>query len=455
MSERHGLLRVPRQVAGSPPAVTGLGKDNPNVVHVIMFHGQSNVTGVNGIPLQSDSQREAGTWSWNVGPRIVQPDAGDNEIDYRDLSALTSIVPLYERQQQAGGGSWSETGASGMLGRLKRMGVTNDLFALNMGRGGKTIDELKQGTVYWDFGKDALQKLVDLYALQGKQVVVTCCIWSQGTGDRDMAEAEYYNKFVQLTADFRADFEAITGQDYPIKFLVLQDGSDFGSQVPHATGESGQVNAQFKAAQDYPSLIKMHNGQYHKIHHPTDWLHMLGAAQLMSGEEYALAYYEWIWQEDDSAEVGLRPTHFELTGNNMGVYVYYAGNAGGLVLDTSWVNNPGNHGFVLRQTSALTPTVPISSVALDNANNRILITTNTNLSLFPNLHISYAWANGSNPGQPGPTTGPRGTVRDSIGIARLYEGEGQLNQPDPNLAALYHWMLRWKLPVSWNYPSGE
>lgn len=460
MPARHGLVRVPRLLRASrgEPAPS-LYKGDPNVIHVIMFYGQSNVTGVNGMPIQTQTPREDGCYSWNVGPRIIQPDEQDNDVDVLDLDLLTHPVRLYEREQQAGGGAWVETAASAMLGRLRRMGVTNTMFALNMGRGGRQIDQLKKGTIYWEFGRDALRKLVDVYRdQQGKRVLVTACVWSQGTGDRTMPEAEYRAKFDQLVDDYQADFKGITGQLLPIKFIVLQDGSDFGGFFPIPQDETGEVNAQFKAAVDRPSLIRMPIGQYHKIHHP-DQLHMLGAAQLMSGEEYALAYHSWVWDQSN-AEVCLRPTHFELTPGNTGVYVYLTGQVGDLVLDTAWVNNPGAHGWQLYPSGADPLTeISISSVTVDNANGRIELQTAVDLSAQPDLHIGYAWNNGLKPGKPGPAQGPRGTVRDNAAIARIYEGRAQLSGgpnftvPDPNLLVMHRWLLRFKLPLAWSAPA--
>lgn len=450
-------------MAFSLPATSLEGASNPNVVHVVLFHGQSNVTGVGGRPLQTDTPRQpTKNFSWNVGPRIVQPIPGDNSTDVKDLSLLTSIEPLREYDVNGpGGGRWAETAASGMLGRLTTMGVTNDLFAMNCGRGGRLISELNQGTEYWDFCLEALSKLKTVYAGLGRSIVVTAMVWSQGSGDRDLPEQDYYDLFVELVQDFQTDFKAVTGQFEPIRTLVLQDGSDGGGLFPDNPlpyGEAGEVNAQFQASIDYPDLIRIVAQQY-PYEHAVDFLHLSGASQLWIGETMALAYYDWIWLGVDWQP--LRPTHFEIAPNNTALFVYYTGNDGPTQFDLinvadSYVPTFSPRGFKLfAQCDPNSPLPLLLNAVNEPAQNRVRLSSAANLNNIENLCVSYGWNNGTtNPSLPGPVTGRRGNLRDNAGPMALYDATGLYGLPPEELPTLNRrqldkWMVRFKLPVTW------
>src|SRR5262249_9079295 len=86
-----------------------------------------------------------------------------------------------------------------------------------------------------------------------------------------------------------------------------------------------------------------------------------------------------------------------------------------LVMDTALVSNPGNFGFEYTDSSASPPT--INSVQVTGPT-----TVQITLSATPagaNQRLRYAYS--GVPGNPGgPTTGPRGNLRDSDAEASLY-----------------------------------
>jgi hypothetical protein len=112
-----------------------------------------------------------------------------------------------------------------------------------------------------------------------------------------------------------------------------------------------------------------------------------------------------------------KPCHIEAqptrSGNDITVPIYVP--FGALVLDTTTVTNPGNYGFVYSGGT-------INSVAITNdgsADHHAVVT----ITLAPGAsagNLDYAYENGSN-GRNGPTTGPRGNLRDSDTFVTDYE----------------------------------
>jgi hypothetical protein len=156
-------------------------------------------------------------------------------------------------------------------------------------------------------------------------------------------------------------------------------------------------------------------------------LHLNNASSRWMGEYYAKAYKTVV--VDGQEWTPLKPSTITLAGAVL--TVKFDVPAPPLVLDTTLVSNPGNYGFEYTDDSASPPA--ISTVAVTGST-----TVTITLSAAPtgaNKRLRYAYT--GIPGNAGgPTTGPRGNLRDSDATTTSLYGN-----------TLYNWCVHFDKPV--------
>lgn len=133
-----------------------------------------------------------------------------------------------------------------------------------------------------------------------------------------------------------------------------------------------------------------------------DGIHIDGKSADILGDYYGKVKHLVVDKGEDW--LGLRPIKCQKVSSRTVEITFNVPNPP-LVLDTQTVSDPGHYGFYLYKGNG----VSISNVALDEDNNKVIITTNE--SIPDGASITYAFDNGS--GKSGPTLGARGCLRDS------------------------------------------
>ena len=182
-------------------------------------------------------------------------------------------------------------------------------------------------------------------------------------------------------------------------------------------------SAQLAAHVNAPGKIILVGAKYH-LPYVADGVHLTNEGYRHMGEDYAKVYRRVILE--GKAWEPIRPKTITRSGAVVTVTMYVP--APPLVLDTALITNPGNFGF---EWVSDAPVPTIASVVLTGADT-VVIT----LSAVPgaNGRLRYAFT-GTSGALGGPTTGPRGNVRDSD------------TTPSRNGYALYNWGVHFDLPA--------
>jgi hypothetical protein len=195
---------------------------------------------------------------------------------------------------------------------------------------------------------------------------------------------------------------------------------------------------QLQAALLYPTKFALACPSYYGAYTTSDGLviHKTNHSQRWTGEYIAKAYRRNILE--GGRWYPLTPTRFTREGNTIVVdfYVPY----GPLVLDTTIVTDPGNLGFEYVDDFA---TPSITSVVLNPQNASQVIITLSRIPTGKNAFVRYGWTAPGGPGSlPGPTTGPRGCLRDSDPTVALY------SDATGTPYKLYNWCTHFNYPIN-------
>ena len=325
----------------------------------------------------------------------------------------------------------TETIASSMartMGTLHRAAVpgdfSRDLTISNWGVGGQTYQNLKKGTAPYT---NSINSLISMRDLHAETLLGTfdseCMAVVHGEADYNTARATYFANLIQWQIDYETDINATLGRVGTVKMLHSQPSS---WTVAATTAQSPY--AILDAYEAHPDKIVLVCAKYF-LTHAVDKIHLINTSYRLLGDYYGKALHAVLKGQTFSP---LRPTSIVRVGSV--ITVSFAGRVGNLVLDTTLVSDPGNYGFEWAQTGGSVQT--ISSVALVNGNTQLQITLSGDPGNPSAQILRYAYT-GVNGNSGGPTTGPRGCVRDS----------------DPTVGAgsglnLYNWLVHFDKPVT-------
>jgi len=210
----------------------------------------------------------------------------------------------------------------------------------------------------------------------------------------------YADGLIELQADYEASIKAITGQTEPIPLFVSQM-SGWSTDLNHNSSviPIDQLDAHVRSN---GKVILI--GPGYPLPFISDGLHYSSHSERRLGEYFAKVYARTVFEK--KAWEPVRPKQVSIAGNV--ITVSFHAPKLPLVFDTTRVTNPGNYGFEYTDASGAPPA--ITNVTLTGAD-----TVQITLASTPtggNKRIRYAYT--SVPGNiPGPTTGPRGNLRDS------------------------------------------
>ncbi|MEE2888263.1 MAG: hypothetical protein VX951_12605 [Planctomycetota bacterium] len=309
---------------------------------------------------------------------------------------------------------------------FKNLSPPQDTHALVVschGKGGAPYGSLKKGSLHYAKGLEQGRRAKIIADASAQSYVVRAVTNVHGESDHNLQNSTYDLSLADWQADYENDVRALTGQLQPVPMLHTQmsswtrlSGNGMTSQIPLL---------QLKASTNNPRKIVLVGPKYH-LDYWTDGLHLFNDSYRHMGEYYGRVYRHVILE--GGTWEPLRP--IVAKRNNATLLVRFHVPVPPLVLDTTLVTDPGNYGFEFWDNSA-NPRRIVSVELVDED------TVKITLSAIPagtEQFVRYAYT-GVPAANAGPTTGPRGNLRDS----------------DPSLSRfgspLFNWAVHFDLRV--------
>ncbi len=360
-------------------------------VNHILSTGQSLSTGAFGDPVLTSSQPYSNL-RFVGGPRNTSAN-------------LTSFVPLVEDGVETMSSSLANLVTKQARERIlvgqPAAQSSHDLLVSVHGIIGVGYSALKKGGTMSAFADGMAQAKAgrNLAKDMGKTYIVRAVTNVHGESDHLGGNTNYEANLLEWQSDYETDVKAITKQPEAIPMFHTQ----FSSWTKYATATSAVAMAQLAAHVDAPGKIVLVGAKYH-LEHVGDGVHLTNESYRHMGEDYAKVY-ERVILEGKIWEP-IHPKTVTRVGAVVTAKMHVP--APPLAIDTVLVSDPGNNGFEWSDGSAIPPT--IVSVAITSPDT-VQITLSA-APTGPNKRLRYAYSGlvGSNGG---PTTGPRGNLRDS------------------------------------------
>jgi hypothetical protein len=364
-------------------------------LNFILSTGQSLSVGAQGTPVLSTKQ-PAKNVMFDTG--VIA--GGTN---------LTGFVPLVEANV--------ETMSAGLANHISEdakdsFRIEHDILLSVHGVGGFSYAQLQKGQPPYANGMAQAKAGFDLAKAAGKSLVVRAVTTVHGETDHVQANQNYQANITQWQADYETDVKAITGQTEPIPMLHTQMHS--WTKLP--LSEGGAISDVSRIPLDQLAVHIASDGKtvlvgpkYH-LPYATDGVHLTNEGYRHMGEDYAKAYRQIVlrgkrWEP-------LRP--ISVTRQDATITVKFLVPAPPLKIDEELVTNPADFGFELAGDDEMPNITSVDVTAPD--------TVTIKLSAAPtgaNKRLRYAFT-GAPGANGGPTTGPRGNLRDSDDTKSLY-----------------------------------
>jgi hypothetical protein len=409
---------------GAPPEAAAFPAGT--TIDHILSTGQSNAVGFNAKPALSLEQ-SFGNLMFDRGVMTSAECDGEGCKRYDKPAKLVGLVEgdTYLTDKV-------ETMSTGMANEITKLGggmgsAMPRILVSNHGRSGNTYWCLSKvgcsfldGHGYVKPFDEALMQVADGQALAkaagvGYRVRAVTAIHGEsdhyagqfpldGSDGKKASITNYADALVEWQRDYEAAIVATTGQSDPIPLFISQMAN--WNDTPHSEIPSRQLEAHLRA----PGKVIV-IGPTYQLPYTDDCIHFSSHGERQLGEYFAKAYHRVITEK--TAWEPLRPKSATAAGNV--VTVTFVVPKPPLVLDTKLVVDPGKFGFEV--VTAAGTALPIESVVVAGAE-RVTITLAAG-SDATGGHVRYAYT--AQPETcPGPTSGPRGNLRDSDDTASNY-----------------------------------
>jgi hypothetical protein len=341
-------------------------------------------------------------------------------------AGLTSFIPLVEKTVETHSSSFANL-ITMMARDVILVGApagqtSHDLLISQHGIGGQPYSAIKKGgttTCYAD-GLAQAKAGHDLAVAAGKSYVIRAVTNVHGESDHVALNAAYEANLLQWQADYETDAKVLSGQAESVPMLH--------SQISSWTRFNSSTTSQIPAAQlaahvDSAGKVVLVGAKYH-LPYVADGVHLTTEGYQHMGEDYAKVYRRVILE--GKAWEPVRPKTVTRAGAVVTVTMHVP--APPLVLDTTLVTDPGKFGFEWADDGPATPTV--TSVALSGPDTVVVTLSAAPTAAHPRLRYAYTGTAGA---LAGPTTGPRGNLRDSDAT------------PSRNNYKLYNWCVHFEV----------
>jgi hypothetical protein len=373
----------------------------PTVRHVDINHvlstGQSLSTGANGVPALTRTQPFHNVM---FGTGVM---AGSE--------MLVRFVPLVEGGQETMSSAFANLAT----------GVDHEILVSAHGVNGAPYWAIKRGTKPYAIGLAQMRAAREVARANNQSYVVRAVTTVHGESDHVIANRNYESDLLAWQADYERDARALTGQTEPVPMFETQTSS----WTRYGTTTSVIPGLQLSAHVDSSGKIVLVGPKYH-LSYSGDGIHLTSEGYRHMGEDYAKAYRRVVIE--GGAWEPVRPKSVTRAGDVVTATFFVPSPP--LALDTTLVTNPGDYGFEYVDETGATPKIASVSVT---APDTVAIT----LSAPPTgtqAHLRYAYT-GVLHAKGGPTTGPRGNLRDSDATVS--------RSGDP----LYNWCVHFDEPV--------
>jgi hypothetical protein len=403
----------------------------PNSIFHYITTGQSLAVGMQGVPVLSTTQPFANKMF------TFPTDDPNFQYDPVTFNAVTNGYPIDVIPFRAllGGPSISgangtfETIANGFADSLTDLVPAYEQLMSCSGVGGYTYAQLAGPTDYPPIGSAPfLEMMSQVY--RGQLLAVAAGLsYSVAAmllvhGEFDSGNYSYATNLKTWQSDMQNGVNNFTGRNDIIPMIAAQTQGQTGSEGGYNTmpfAPTAGALGTWAASLANPGLIYLACPEYMMAHHyyedaqgnpdPTGQpVHMTADGYrhlglMMAKAAYAVCLAKTPW-------LPLMPVSVALSGNT--IRIEYHVPVGPLVIDTSYVTDPGNYGFNYGDYAGTT----IAGVAVTGPNEVTMTLSYASSGGF----VSYALVDpGPNYGQGfGPTAGQRGCVRDSDPTVSYY-----------------------------------
>ncbi len=276
----------------------------------------------------------------------------DRENVVLDPNSITGFRPLVARRGQ-GSGNRGETLMESLANTLATEANSQEqpfrVLAFTAGFGGSAYSALKKGGQVYANMLIALNKAVELAAIEGWNVVVAGCVIKHGEGD--LNNSNYLNNLLEWRNDVDADVKAITGQTSDVHFIMNQPTTHRGTTAPQSSLAMLEAHNtspfHHLAGADYPFGTE----------YAADELHMTGPGYFHIGEQMARAWQQALWSGAGKAKI-TQITDASRTGTT--VTLTYEVPVPPLVLDTTTVPERDAKGFRFFDSTGEIPIVGVA-----------------------------------------------------------------------------------------------
>ncbi len=318
---------------------------------------------------------------------------------------LTSLVPLAE---SADASADAETMSSGfayrVAARLNAKGYAPELCVGVSGQNSTAYSGIAKGTQPYT---NAIDIATAFYGLAPSPTVFPSVMLVHGEDDDRIQNTSYAANLATLQANYESDLKTISGQWQGIPLITSQIASWASNGTYDHAVPTTPLQVEIAAQANPGKIINACPGYFFPY---TDGLHFTGPGQRWHGEYYSKALDSYFSTGDFKP---LRP--LTVTRSGLTVTVTFNVPKGPLVFDTTLVTQPSFwtgslYGFEFDDGSGSPPAITAAAIS----GNSVILTLAASPAGSSN-HVRYAYT--ATPGPTyslaGPTTGPRGNLRDS------------------------------------------
>lgn len=274
--------------------------------------------------------------------------------------------------------------------------ISSKILASAHGYGATAIAGLSKGTINYNVGMAQSKRYREYASARGDSCLTQFVLWVQGEADisNGLSGVAYKTALTKLISDYQNDINQPALKPIMLSYQV----SSHTKRTPNSSPEIAY--AQLQLANENP-YFKVACATYPM--HYYDGVHMIADSYRWLGAYFGKVM-EWMLTNKRTDWQPLQPSSIIRTGKV--VTVYFDVPVGPLVFDTSMVTNPGDYGFIVKDSSGAV--LPISSVSIKDGDRVNII-----LATDPTSSVTVTYALGTTGADAGYSTGARGNLRDS------------------------------------------
>ena len=412
---------VPDEVDAFPLDATKSLHSVADYQHLISY-GQSLSQGGESVPALSQTQ--------NYNNIMFQYSNGTGAVASYWRDDLVDFMPLIEQVRESPTSSTLNYYA--WLLQNENYIITYELpfwIGSAPGEGGKSLQQLNKGTVYYNHMMYEVQAGYDIAKEKGKTYAVSAVLWTQGESNQLDRKDHYKEDLIQMKNDIFADVISITGQSVKPIFITYQLASHRRCAESNKGHPLDIAIALTEAAHEDPDIYTA-TPMYH-MEYTNGHVHLTNEGSLMLGHYYGLVLKKILVDKVDWKP--LAPKQVTWINNYNYIDIVFNVPYGELSFDTLWVSKAENYGFDIWDSA---------DSLLDMIDDVKIIGKNkVRISLFAEPPIgsklTYAKGRDGDIGGANRMQGARGNLRDTQGTVYSYFGHDDVYRELHNWCVIF------------------